>query len=79
MEIVGNKAAIKGHSLHSYHHIIHSLVLIASSEPLPKGYRRKQYTGFFDVLTYLDFTLFRRTFCEILHFLGGLFVKYYTF
>ena len=54
MEIGGNKGAIKGHSLHSYHHIIHSLVLLASSEPLPKGYRRKQYIGFFDVLTYLD-------------------------
>ena len=54
MEIGGNKGAIKGHYLNSYHHIIHSLVLLASSEPLPKGYRRKQHTGFFDVLTYLD-------------------------
>ena len=33
----------------------------------------------FDILIYLDFTLFRRTFCEISHFLGGLFVKYHTF
>ena len=56
MEIGGNKGAIKGHYLNSYHHIIHSLVLLASSEPLPKGYRRKQYIGFFDVLTYLDLT-----------------------
>ena len=26
MEIGGNKGAIKGHYLNSYHHIIHSLV-----------------------------------------------------
>lgn len=40
---------------------------------------RQGTSYFFDVLTNLDFTFFRRSFCKTLHFLGGLFVKYYTF